>query len=577
MRATQFLFSTLKEIPHEATIISHQLMLRTGMIKKTSSGLYIWLPIGVRVLTKIINIIKKEMEKINALEITLPIVQPEYLWQNSGRLKIYGDELLKFSDRRKKNFILSPTNEEIITNFINHEICSYKNLPLILYQIKTKFRDEIRPRFGIIRAREFEMKDAYSFHMNFNCLKKTYNLFYKSYTNIFKKIQLKFLPVQANSGSMGGNVSHEFQAFSKNGEDEIAFSNNTAYSSNINMAQSIETLNFLKTYDIKKNIQCNKNYKQPLMICDLDNIHVQNKIKMFLIRAKFNNITSIIAFLIKEDHELNMYKIENIESIKGPLEFIDEQETIALFGVQKKYLGPIGLNIPIIADISTYKMTNFTIGANRNKYFFTNVNWNINLPIPIIKDIRKVTTHDISPDNSSYLNIKKSIEIGHIFQIGKQYSKTMNVSFREKNGNEKHLYMGCYGIGITRIIAAVIEQNHDEKGIIWPDAIAPFEVIILPININKSDKVNKTANNLYDTLKKNGIDVILDDRGKQPGIMFHDADLIGIPHQIIISTRYIENNNIEYRTRRYKDSTIVSIKKITNIIVKNLNKKTPYL
>lgn len=572
MRATQYLLSTLKEIPHDTKIISHQLMLRSGMIRQIAAGLYIWLPIGIKVLKKIKAVIKKEMQKINALEVAIPIVQPACLWKKSGRLNIYGDELLKFFDRRKNQFILSPTNEEIITNFVNGEIHSYKELPLILYQIKTKFRDEIRPRFGIIRAREFDMKDAYSFHVDKDCLEKTYNVFYNSYINIFKKIQLKFLAVQADSGYMGGNISHEFQAFSENGEDEIVFSDNASYSSNMNMAESMETINFFKNKNQHKNIVNSIKIKKFLETSNILNIPIKKQIKTILVRTKINKTISVAALLIRGDHKLNIFKIEKIDILEKPLAFLSEEETIAFIGVKKNFLGPLGLKIPIIADISTYKMKNFTIGANITERFFTNVNWNIDLPLPNIQDIRKVTQYDFSPNNSGLLNIKKSIEIGHIFQLGRKYSKIMNTSFQAKNGNQKNLYMGCYGIGITRIVATIIEQNYDDNGIIWPDLIAPFEVAILPINIKKSIKVEKIADYLYKKFKKKGIDVILDDRNKRPGIMLNEIDLIGIPHQIIVSTRYIENNNIEYRTRKNKKSTIISIEEIINFIIQKLKK-----
>ncbi|WAI12000.1 MAG: proline--tRNA ligase [Buchnera aphidicola (Macrosiphum albifrons)] len=570
MFTSQYLLSTLKDIPYDAKIISHQLMLRSGMIRKTSSGLYIWLPTGIRVLKKIKKIIKKEMAKINALEISMPIIQPEYLWKESGRFSAYGEELLKFSDRRNNQFILGPTNEEVVTNFISTEIHSYKELPLIIYQIQTKFRDETRPRSGVIRAREFTMKDAYSFHINQTCLEKTYNKFYNSYINIFKKMKLDFCVVKADSGSMGGNISHEFQAFSKNGEDEIVFSSDKSYFSNINMAESIETISFFEKKDQSSIIQEKSKTNKSIISSEKLNTPLHNQIKTFLVQIKTKNITSIAALLIRGDHELNLFKIEKIDILKKPLIFLNEKETMSLIGVEKKFLGPLGLNIPIIADVSTYEMKNFTIGSNINKYFFINVNWSIDLPIPIIKDIRKVTENDFSPNGTGLLNIKKSIEIGHIFQIGQKYSRTMQKSIKIKDGRQKNLYMGCYGIGITRIVAAVIEQNHDKNGIIWPHSIAPFELVILPINMEKSNQIKKIANILYQNLKKIGIDVILDDRNKQPGVMFNEIDLIGIPHQIILSTRLIKNNNVEYRERKNKKNILIHIKDVINFIVKQL-------
>lgn len=569
MRASQYLLLTLKEIPHDAKIISHQLMLKSGMIRKLSSGLYIWLPTGIKVLKKIKKIIKNEMKKIHALEMLMPIMQPEKIWKDSGRLDIYGSELLQFYDRRHQKFVLGPTNEEVVTNFIGSEIHSYKELPLIIYQIQTKFRDEIRPRFGVIRSREFIMKDAYSFHMSKNCLEKTYNNFYESYNNIFNKIQLKFRIVSADSGSMGGNISHEFQALSENGEDEIVFSKKTSYSSNMNTAKSLEMINFFQ----EKNKKIHNETKSKKSIKNINELKkpIQNFIKTILIRTKINNHSSLAAILLREDHILNLFKIEKINIFEKPLSFLNEKETIELMGIESKFLGPIGLNIPIFADISVYYMKNFTIGSNISGKFFINVNWNIDLPIPIIKDMRKITKKDYSSDGSKNLEIKKSIEIGHIFQLGKEYSKKMNVLVQEKNNNHKNIHMGCYGIGITRIVASIIEQNYDKNGIIWPDSIAPFEVVILPLNAEKYLKIKEISENLYQILKKEKIDVILDDRNKRAGIMFNEIDLIGIPHQIIISPRHINEDNIEYRDRRNKKSILIKIKDVTFFLKQKLN------
>ncbi|AEO08044.1 proline--tRNA ligase [Buchnera aphidicola] len=570
MLTSQYLLFTLKDTPYDAKIISHQLMLRSGMIRKTSSGVYIWLPTGIRVLNKIKKIIKKEMKKINALEISMPIMQSKNLWENSGRLNLFGEELLKFSDRHKNQFILGPTNEEMITYFIGSEINSYKELPLIIYQIQNKFRDEIRPRFGIIRTREFNMKDAYSFHCDQSCLENTYNKFYIAYINIFKKMNLDFCVVKADSGSMGGNISHEFQAFSKNGEDEIVFSKNKSYSSNINMAQSLDTINFFKNpnqYQVDiKNI---KN-KKSIIFSKKINIPLKNQIKTVLIRIQNQNIQSIIALLIRGDHELNLFKIEKIHTSDKPIILLDEKEIFLLTGLKKKFLGPLGLKFPIIADISVCKMKNFTIGANNNNYFFVNVNWHIDLPMPTIKDIRKVTEDDLSPDGSGYLNIKKSIEIGHIFQIGQKYSKKIQSFVTTKNSKKINTYMGCYGIGINRITAAIIEQNHDNHGIIWPSIIAPFEVVILPINMHQSNKIQEISHILYQDFKKIGIDIILDDRNIRPGVMFHDMDLIGIPHRIIISENLIKNNNVEYSERKHKKNILINLKDIINYIYQKI-------
>ncbi|UPT14606.1 proline--tRNA ligase [Buchnera aphidicola] len=568
MRASKYLLLTLKETPHDTKIISHQLMLRSGMIRKLSSGLYTWLPTGLKVLKKIKKIISCEMKKINALEISTPIIQPKKLWEESNRLNTYGKELLQFFDRRNQQFILGPTNEEVVTYLIGNEIRSYQELPLIVYQIQTKFRDEIRPRFGIIRAREFIMKDAYSFHISKECLKKTYDKFYKSYINIFNQMQLQFRVVHADSGSMGGKISHEFQALSDNGEDEIVFSKNTSYSSNINTAKSIESINFFKKipeniHNITKSIKSIKNV-------DEIQFPIKNLIKTILIRTDKNNQSSFAALLIRSEHELNLFKVEKINVFSKPLQFINEKETIKLIGVKNKFLGPLNLNVPIFADVSVYYMKNFTIGANVNKKFFINVNWNIDIPIPTIVDIRKITKNDLGPDGSKSLEIKKSIEIGHIFQLEKEYSKKMNTLVKDKSGKQKNLYMGCYGIGITRIIASIIEQNYDKKGIIWPSCISPFEVAILPINMNNCKETKKIAEELYEKMKNEKIDVILDDRKKRPGIMFNEIDLIGIPHQIIVSKRYIDKEKVEYRERKNKKNILVNIKEIVSFLKNRL-------
>ncbi|WP_422667175.1 proline--tRNA ligase [Buchnera aphidicola] len=573
MRTTKYLLYTLKETPHDAKIISHQLMLRSGMIRKLSTGLYIWLPTGIRILKKIKKIIEKEMKKINAFEISMPIMQPEYLWKESGRLKIYGDELLSFFDRRKNNFILSPTNEEIITYFVRNERYSYKSLPVILYQIKEKFRDEIRPRCGVVRAREFIMKDAYSFHINQNCLEKTYDILYQSYCNIFKKIKINFHVVKANSGSIGGNISHEFQALSPNGEDEIVFSSNFSYATNMNLAESLEKINFFKNYQSSNIIKKNLISKKKLIKIPHQKILISNHIKTILVKTNAKNKYNIALLLIRSDHEINVFKIEKIDIILKPITFVNENETMSILGIKNNFLGPIGLNVPIIADVSVAQMKDFTIGANIENHYFINVNWDIDLPLPIIKDIRKVTEKDMSPDGMGLLKIRKSIEIGHIFQLGQEYSKKMNASIKQKNGNKKNIYMGCYGIGITRIIASIIEQNHDSHGIIWPIGISPFEVAILPINMKKYIDIYNLSEFLYKKLKEKKIEVILDDRNEQPGIMFSEMDLIGIPHQIIVSPRCIKEGNIEYRQRRNKKSIIMSKNKIIDFITTILNKK----
>lgn len=551
MRAKKYLFCTLKQVSSSIENISNKLMLRAGMIRKLSSGIYIWLPTGLRILKKIKNIIRKEMKKIYFIELSIPIMQPIDLWKQSNRLIQYGEDLFTLIDRNKKNFILSPTSEEVITYVMKNEIKSYKDLPIKLFQIRTKFRDEIRPRFGTIRSREFIMKDGYSFHENIKSLKQTYMEVYNAYSKVFNKIGLKFKVVKANTGSMGGNISHEFQVISKSGEDDIVFSTQSNISANIELAQSIFNLKRpipTKKITILDSIDTN-NIKE--LAKNLD-ISLKKIVKTLIVKANKNSKYKLVALLIRGDHLLNIEKTEKISFISRPLEFVDEEYIQNIFGVKPEYIGPIGLNIPIISDYSVFKMSDFIVGSNIKNKYLSGVNWKRDLPEPnFIIDIKNNNAHEKNKSSrKDILIIKKGIEIGHIFQLGDKYSKSIKLLIQNKDGNNQEIKMGCYGIGITRIISAIIEQNHDNKGIIWPiDAIAPFTIAILPINLYNSDKVRYQSEYLYNILIKQGIDVIFDDRQENVGVMFSDMELIGVPHFIVISDRNIKNNIVEYKNR----------------------------
>lgn len=572
MRTTNYLLSTLKEIPRQSKIISHQLMLRAGIIQKLSSGIYSWLPTGIRILKKIEIIIREEMNKSNALEVILPIIQPINLWNESKRLHLYGNELFKLTDRYKNTFILSPTHEEVITKLINNTIYSYKQLPIILYQIQTKFRDEIRPKFGTIRAREFIMKDAYSFHMNDLSLIKTYKKMYNTYTRIFKRMSLNFCVVKADSSGMGGNVSHEFQTFSKNGDNTVVISNKSNYATNIQMLPITKKVDSIKAI----NNNCTKDLKydeaeKPLKLSNNFQFPKNKFIETFLVKSKNTHKHPFVALLIRSDHSINKFKIKNVDNVKLPLKFANNEEIKKIFGKRTNSLGPIGLSIPLIVDTVASKMKNFIVGANINNKVFINVNWKRDLPCPIVADIRNINVDEISSHfNKNNYTIKQCIEIAHIFQIGENYSKKLETTIKNKTGIIQPILMGCYGIGISRVIAAIIEQNHDSRGIIWPSSISPFQVSIIPINMYKSKKVKQVSEHIYNSLKQKNIEVLFDDRNEHPGHMFSEIELIGIPHYIIISNRHLINNKIEYKERRSNKSTLISIEAIVSFIQKTL-------
>jgi prolyl-tRNA synthetase len=571
MRTTQYLLSTLKETPADAEVISHQLMLRAGMIRKLASGLYTWLPTGLRVLKKVENIVREEMNNAGAIEISMPVVQPADLWQESGRWEQYGPELLRFVDRGDRPFVLGPTHEEVVTDLIRNELSSYKQLPLNVFQIQTKFRDEVRPRFGVMRSREFIMKDAYSFHASQESLQATYDDMYRAYSQSFKRMGLDFRAVQADTGSIGGSASHEFQVLAQSGEDDVIFSTESDYAANIEFAEAVAPAG--GRADAKQAMQeiDTPNAKTIAELVEQFNLPVEKTVKTLMVKATKESGHTLVALLVRGDHALNEIKAEKLDIIDAPLTFATEEEIRALVGAGPGSLGPVGLNMPIIIDRTVAAMSDFSAGANVDGKHFTGINWQRDLPLPRVEDIRNVVEGDASPDGKGTLQIKRGIEVGHIFQLGTKYSEAMKASVQGEDGRNQILTMGCYGIGITRIVAASIEQNHDERGIIWPAALAPFQVAILPMNMHKSFRVKELAEELYAQLRAKGIDVILDDRKERPGVMFADMELIGVPHTIVIGDRNLDSEEVEYKSRREGEKRMIKTGEILDFLVSEIN------
>ncbi len=567
MRTSRYFIPTLKESPADAAIISHQLMLRAGMIRKLASGLYSWLPLGLRVLRKVEAIVREEMNNAGALELLMPAVQPAELWQETGRWQQYGPELLRVTDRHKREFCIGPTHEEVITDLVRHELKSYKQLPVTLFQIQTKFRDEIRPRFGIMRSREFIMKDAYSFHSSQPCLQKTYEIMYDSYARIFSRLGLKFRAVQADTGSIGGNASHEFHVLADSGEDAIAFSNESDYAANVELAEAVT------------NGQCPPPAQQVTTI-ETPNQHSIDEVSQFLkvdstkilktllVIASEETDADIVALVLRGDHELNELKAEKLALVAEPLCFANDEEIKAAAACDAGSIGPVGLSIPVIVDRSAAVCSDFVCGANINSQHLSGVNWDRDIKATAIEDIRNVVDGDPSPDGKGCLNIKRGIEVGHIFQLGKKYSQAMNASVLDTNGKAEIMSMGCYGIGISRIVAAAIEQNHDDNGIIWPAALAPFKVGIVPMNMHKSERVKEAAEKLYAALNSAGIEVLFDDRKERPGVMFANMELIGIPYRIVIGERSLDKGVFEFKGRTDSEAQEIPVDDIVDYMQK---------
>ena len=563
MRTSKYLLSTLKETPADAEVISHQLMLRAGMIRKVASGLYTWLPTGYRVLKKVEQIVREEMNKIGAIEVLMPVVQPADIWQESGRWEQYGPELLRIKDRGNRDFVLGPTHEEVITDLIRNEVSSYKQLPLNFYQIQTKFRDEVRPRFGVMRSREFIMKDAYSFHTSQESLQATYDDMYAAYSAIFSRIGLDFRAVRADTGSIGGSSSHEFQVIADSGEDDIVFSTESDYAANIEMAEALAPTAILEAATEAIKLIDTPNAKTIDELVTQFDLAIEKTVKTLIVKASKESGHEFVALLVRGDHTLNEIKAEKLDIVASPLEFASEEEIRSVIGAGPGSLGPVNLTLPIIIDREVAVLSDFSAGANIDGKHYFNINWQRDVALPRVADIRNVVEGDLSPDGKGTLLIKRGIEVGHIFQLGTKYSQAMNATVQGEDGQNHVMIMGCYGIGVSRIVAAAIEQRHDDRGIIWPEAIAPFTVAIIPMNMHKSEQVQQTAEKLYAELQDLGIEVLFDDRKERPGVMFADAELIGIPHTIVIGERNLTNGEVEYKHRA---SGIKEMIKIENLI-----------
>ena len=556
--------TTIKENPAEAEIVSHQLMLRAGLIRKLSSGLFTWLPIGLRVLRKVETIVREEMNKAGAQEILMPAVQPSELWKESGRWDEYGSLLLRMQDRHERDYCFGPTHEEVVTDIARKELRSHKQLPVNFYQIQTKFRDEIRPRFGIMRAREFLMKDAYSFHLNQDSLEEGYKLMYAAYASTFSRLGLEFRVVDADSGEIGGNRSQEFHVIADSGEDAIVYCDEENYASNIELAITKKRQKKRPTPKKQKEKISTPNAKDIKSLCDFLKTKPKQTIKTLIV----NGIEKPIAIVIRGDHELNIFKASKIPGVSLPITMTSKEDIKKSTGYDLGFLGPIELGIPTYYDHAVAEMSDFICGANEKDYHYTGVNFNNDIDEPKTHDLRNVVDGDPSPSGKGILKIARGIEVGHIFQLGTKYSEALNATIQDKEGNEVPMSMGCYGIGITRIVGAAIEQNHDTKGIIWPEAISPFHVIIIPINLYKSNKVKRASEDLYSLMQKKNIEVLLDDRNVRPGVQFADAELIGIPHRVVISEKGIDNNNIEYRHRTSEDSKIITTEQLFDLLEK---------
>ncbi|MDB6374180.1 proline--tRNA ligase [Photorhabdus bodei] len=570
MRTSQYLLSTLKETPADAEVVSHKLMLRAGMIRKLASGLYNWMPTGIRVLKKVEKIVREEMNNTGAIEISMPVVQPADLWQESGRWEQYGPELLRFVDRGDRPFVLGPTHEEVITDLIRNEVSSYKQLPLTLFQIQTKFRDEVRPRFGVMRSREFLMKDAYSFHATQASLQETYDNMYEAYSKIFTRIGLDFRAVLADTGSIGGSASHEFQVLAASGEDDIVFSTESNYAANIELAEAVAPAHDRAVPTEEMHLVDTPNAKTIAELVEQFNLPIEKTVKTLMVHAAEGTSHKLIALLVRGDHELNEIKAEKLSLVASPLAFATEEEIRSIVGAGPGSLGPVNLPIPVIIDRSVAVMSDFSAGANIDDKHYFGINWERDLPVTEVADIRNVVEGDASPDGKGTLLIKRGIEVGHIFQLGTKYSDAMKATVQGEDGHNQIVTMGCYGIGVTRIVAAAIEQNHDDRGIIWPDAIAPFQVAILPMNMHKSYRVKEVAEKLYADLRASGIDVIFDDRKERPGVMFADMELIGVPHTVVIGDRNLDNGEVEYKHRRGDEKQMLKLDDVVDYLKQQL-------
>ena len=569
MRVSCFPLSTTKETPADAEIVSHKLMLRAGLIQRVASGLYTWQPLGLRVLRNVERIVREEMDRIGALEILMPAIQPAELWQESGRWEQYGPELLRLKDRHERDFCFGPTHEEVITDLVRREFRSYRQLPLTFYQIQTKFRDEIRPRFGVMRAREFLMKDAYSFHVDQASLERTYEDMYRAYCNVFTRTGVEFRAVQADSGSIGGAVSHEFHVLAASGEDAIAISRQSDFAANVEQAEALAPTT------------ARPEPGEGMASVDTPSVHTIEELSEFLGAPPERCLKTLlvegddgdlVALALRGDHQLNEIKASKLSGIAEPLQFATPERIAAATGCQPGSLGPVGLRLRVVADHAAAAMADFVCGANVDGRHLRNVNWGRDLPEPEHADLRNVVAGDPSPDGKGTLAVTRGIEVGHIFQLGQKYSRTMGATVLNEDGQPVVVTMGCYGIGVSRVVAAAIEQNHDERGIIWPAPLAPFKVALVSINMQKSETVAERSEALYQALTRAGVDVLWDDRDARPGVKFADMELIGIPHRIVVGDRGLERGRVEYRGRREDTSEDIPLENVLAFLQAKLGK-----
>jgi len=571
MRTSQFPLQTLKEVPADAQIPSHQLMMRAGLIRKLAAGLYTWMPLGLRVLRKVEAIVRDEMNKAGALEVLMPAVQPAELWEESGRWQKYGAELLRFKDRHGRDFCFGPTHEEIITDLARNELSSYKQLPINFYQIQTKFRDERRPRFGVMRAREFLMKDAYSFHANAESLQETYDAMHAAYCAVFERCGLNYRPVAADTGSIGGNASHEFHVLADAGEDAIAFSTESDYAANVELAEALapkaqadaasEEMRTVDTPNAKTIDEIVEQFNQP----------IERTVKTLIVRANEDADAELVAIIMRGDHELNEIKAAKHPLLTDPIQMATEEEIRAAIGAGPGSLGPVGLSMPVLVDRAAAVANDFSAGANEDGKHFFGLNWGRDVELGEIVDLRNVIEGDPSPCGKGQITIARGIEVGHIFQLGKTYSEKLNCTVLDENGKSIVTTMGCYGIGVSRVVGAAIEQHHDDNGIVWPTAMAPFQVTLIPMNMKKSERVREAAEKLYNELKNAGIDVLFDDRDARPGVMFADCELIGIPHRVVIGDRSLDNGEVEYRSRTADDNEMMPLEGFVETLRNKIN------
>ena len=565
MRLSQYLLSTLKEDPADAEIPSHRLMLRAGLIRRVAAGIYTWLPIGLRVVRRIEAILREELDRAGAQEILMPAVQPAELWEESDRWDAYGHLLLRFEDRQGRRFCFGPTHEEVVTDLIRSELKSYRQLPLNVYQIQTKFRDEIRPRFGVMRAREFVMKDAYSFHLDAACLDETYQAMHACYTRVLERIGLEFRPVLADTGEIGGAESHEFHVLADAGEDRIAISDSGAYAANVELATTLPGPEAEPSGAERKKV-ATPNAHTIDDVAALLKVPVTTTVKTLLVTGH----DGPVALVLRGDHELNEIKAAGLPDVESPLQFIPAASIDGVAGCGPGSIGPVGLNVTVIVDHAAAAMPEFVCGANEDGFHLTGVNWARDTPIDGKRvrtaDLRNVVEGDPSPDGQGKLTIRRGIEVGHIFKLGSKYSEAMNARVQDQDGNSAPLIMGCYGFGVTRLVGAVIEQCHDERGIIWPDAIAPFQLVIVPLNHLRSERVREVAEKLYRDCREAGIEVLIDDRDERPGVKFADLELIGIPHRIVVGDRALEADEVEYRGRQDAEARRVPLAEVAGFL-----------